>query len=130
MQNMNWFHALKKPFLAPPDWIFAPIWSILYVMIVLSLVFFLKTGGLKFKILPIFFFIIQIILNFSWTNIFFGMQKIGTALIIIVFLWIFLLLTITTFYKHSKISAWLLVPYFLWVSFATYLNFEYWRLNT
>ena len=130
MQNMNWFHSLKKPTFAPPDWIFTPVWTILYIMIFLSLVFFLKTGGTKHKIIPISFFIFQLILNFSWSGVFFGMQKIDLALIIIALLWITLLITIITFYKHSKLAAWLLVPYFLWVCFATYLNFEYWRLNT
>lgn len=130
MQNMNWFHSLKKPALAPPDWLFAPVWAILYIMIFLSLVFFLKTGGIKHQIIPIIFFIVQLLLNFSWSGVFFGMQKIGLALIIIVLLWITLLITIITFYKHSKLAACLLVPYFLWVSFATYLNFEYWRLNS
>lgn len=129
MQNMNWFHTLKKPVFSPPDWVFAPVWTILYVMIFLSIVFFLKTGGIKQKIIPLFFFIFQLLLNFSWSGVFFGMQKIGFALCIIVLLWVSLLITILLFYKHSKVSAWLLVPYFLWVCFATYLNFEYWRLN-
>lgn len=129
MKNMNWFHSLKKPELAPPDWIFTPVWTVLYVMIFLALVFFLKTGGIKYKKVPIVFFIIQLLLNFSWSSVFFGLQKIDLALLIIILLWISLLITIFMFYKHSKFAAWLLVPYFLWVSFATYLNFEYWRLN-
>ena len=129
MQNMNWFHTLKKPVFSPPDWVFAPVWTSLSVMIFLSIVFFLKTGGIKQKIIPLFFFIFQLLLNFSWSGVFFGMQKIGFALCIIVLLWVSLLITILLFYKHSKVSAWLLVPYFLWVCFATYLNFEYWRLN-
>ena len=129
MKNMNWFHSLKKPEFAPPDWIFGPVWSVLYVMIFLSLIFFLRTGGLRYKILPITFFIIQLLLNFSWSYVFFNLQRIDWALIIIALLWITLLITIIMFYKYSKIAAWLLVPYFLWVSFASYLNFGYWRLN-
>ena len=129
MKNMNWFHSLKKPEFAPPDWIFGPVWSVLYVMIFLSLIFFLRTGGLRYKILPITFFIIQLLLNFSWSYVFFNLQRIDWSLIIIALLWITLLITIIMFYKYSKIAAWLLVPYFLWVSFASYLNFGYWRLN-
>ena len=129
MKNMNWFHSLKKPEFAPPDWVFGPVWSVLYVMIFLSLIFFLRTGGLRYKILPITFFIIQLLLNFSWSYVFFNLQRIDWALIIIALLWITLLITIIMFYKYSKIAAWLLVPYFLWVSFASYLNFDYWRLN-
>ncbi len=130
MKNMNWFHSLKKPEFTPPDWIFGPVWSVLYVMIFLSLIFFLRTGGLRYKILPITFFIIQLLLNFSWSYVFFNLQRIDWALIIIALLWITLLITIIMFYKYSKIAAWLLVPYFLWVSFASYLNFDYWRLNS
>ena len=129
MQNLNWFHTLKKPLFAPPDWMFAPVWAILYIMIFLSLIIFLRTGSLKYKKLPILFFLIQLLLNFSWSSIFFGMQRIDIALVIILLLWIFLLITIFMFYKSSKAAAWLLIPYFLWVSFATYLNYGYWRLN-
>ena len=131
MQNMNWFHSLKKPFLAPPDWVFTPVWTILYIMIFLSLVFFLKTNGnFRYKFLPIGFFIIQMILNFVWSYVFFSMQLINLAFIIVILLWLTLLITIVMFFKHSKTSAWLLVPYFLWVSFATYLNYGYLRLNS
>lgn len=131
MQNMNWFHSLKKPFLAPPDWIFTPIWAILYFMIFLSLVFFLKTNGnLRYKFLPIIFFTTQMILNFAWSYVFFSIQRIDLAFIVIILLWVTLLITIAMFFKQSRISAYLLVPYFLWVSFATYLNYGYLRLNS
>ena len=129
MKNMDWFHSLIKPELAPPDWVFAPVWSVLYVMIFLSLIFFLKNGGFRYKLRALSFFVIQLMLNLAWSPVFFGMQKIDLALIVIALLWVTLLITILAFYRYSKFAAWLLVPYFLWVSFATYLNYEYWRLN-
>ena len=129
MKNMDWFHSLIKPELAPPDWFFAPVWSVLYVMIFLSLIFFLKNGGFRYKLRALSFFVIQLMLNLAWSPVFFGMQKIDLALIVIALLWVTLLITILAFSRYSKFAAWLLVPYFLWVSFATYLNYEYWRLN-
>lgn len=129
MKNMIWYNNLNKPLLNPPAEIFAPVWTVLYIMIFISLFLFLKGGMNKSKILPLIFFIIQLILNFSWSGVFFGLKNINAALIIIAFMWLFILLTVLTFKKHSKAASWMLVPYLLWVSFAFYLNFEYTRLN-
>lgn len=132
LQNLNWYNTLTKPFLTPPSWVFAPAWTILYVMIFTSLVLFLKVGGLgslSQKVLPLTFFTLQMVLNFSWSPIFFGMHKIKLAFVVICFMWLLILATIITFYPHSKPASILLIPYFLWVSFATYLNFELMELN-
>ena len=129
MQNIKWFNSLNKPFLNPPSEIFMPVWIFLYITIGLSLIFFLKDGFNKSKIIPSIFFSTQMLLNFIWSPIFFGMQNIRLGMIIIAFMWLFILLTIINFYKHNKTSAFLLIPYFLWVSFACYLNFEFLRLN-
>ena len=129
MQNMEWYDNLNKPLLNPPSEIFMPVWIFLYITIGLSLIFFLKDGFNKSKIIPSIFFSTQMLLNFIWSPIFFGMQNIRLGMIIIAFMWLFILLTIVSFYKHNKISAFLLIPYFLWVSFACYLNFEFLILN-
>lgn len=132
LQNLNWYNTLTKPLLTPPSWVFAPAWTILYVMIFTSLVLFLKVGGLgslNQKVLPLTFFTLQMMLNFSWSPIFFGMHKIKLAFVVICLMWVLILATIITFYQHSKPASILLIPYFLWVSFATYLNFELMRLN-
>ncbi len=129
MKNMEWFHSLNKPFLSPPDWLFMPVWTVLYIMIILSFIFFIRGGMNKSKRLPLAFFITQLVLNFAWTPVFFWMQNISLALIIIIFMWIFLLLTVIFFFRHSKIATVLLVPYLIWVSFAFYLNFSYFVLN-
>lgn len=129
MKNMDWYHSLKKPKLSPPDEIFAPVWTVLYLMIAASLVVFLQSVDLKANFWPFMLFLLQLALNFSWSGVFFGMKKIAFALQIIIVMWVVLLLTIITFYMYSKTAAWLLVPYFVWISFAIYLNFEIWRLN-
>ncbi len=128
MFNSDWYNNLNKPFLAPPDSIFMPVWSILYVMIIISLILYLK-NGLKNKAKGLIFFIIQMLLNFSWTFIFFAMRNIMAALFIIIIMWIFIALTVAEFSKHSKPAAILLLPYIIWVSFAFYLNFGYLVLN-
>ena len=129
MKNMQWFNSLNKPFLSPPDWLFAPVWTILYILIAISFILFIRGGNIKQKRIPLIFFIVQLILNFMWTPVFFGMKNISLALAIIIFLWIFLLLTIILFFKHSKLASLLLIPYLIWVSFAFYLNLGYFVLN-
>ena len=129
MENMSWYSTLNKPFLIPPSYIFTPVWIFLYTLILISLILFLKGGYTKEKRLPLIFFSIQMILNLVWSPVFFGMQNIFAALIVIVLMWIFILLTIITFFKHSKLAAILLIPYLIWVSFAFYLNFGFYVLN-
>lgn len=132
MKNIDWYHSLKQPPLSPPDWIFAPVWSVLYILMALSLIIFLKdgNGSLKRKTLPLLLFILQLILNFSWTPLFFSFQKIGVALIVCFLLWLSILGVIKTFFSYSRISAILLLPYLLWTTFALYLNLELWLLNS
>lgn len=129
MQNIDWYNTLNKPFLNPPEWIFAPVWTILYIMIIASFVFFIKGKYSKGKTIPLIFFTIQMFLNIIWSGIFFGAENIKTALIILLLMWIFIILTIGTFYKYSKVAAILLIPYFLWCSFALYLNTAFYMLN-
>ena len=126
---MEWFDSLNKPFLNPPEWIYTPVWIILYILIAISFLLFLKGGITKEKRLPLIFFIIQLILNWLWVPVFFGMQNILGAFIILIFMYIFLWLTIITFFKHSKLASFLLLPYMFWISFAAYLNFGYLVLN-
>lgn len=126
---MNWFHALNKPLFAPPDYIFTPVWVVLYIFIFISFILFLKTGNIQNKKFALTVFIIQMLLNFAWAPSFFYMQNIWFAFVIIILMWIFIALNIFLFFKYSKIAAFLLIPYFLWVSFAAYLNFGYMILN-
>ena len=128
MFNSIWYENLTRPVLSPPKWLFAPVWGILYLTIFISFIlYFLKKDKNKRK--GCIYFSIQIILNFLWTPAFFGMKNILLALIIIILLDIFLILTIKNFYPTSKIASLLLIPYLIWTIFATYLNFSYFILN-
>lgn len=129
MQNMEWYHSLNQPAIHPPDWVFAPVWSVLYIMMFLSLFLFLESDKTADKSAQLALFVIQLLLNLSWSPVFFGIKNIEAALIILIMLWIFIAVVIVMFYKHSKISAILLIPYFLWTTFALYLNWQIFRLN-
>lgn len=119
----TWYATLQKPWFAPPNWIFAPVWTILYILMGLS-VYLIWIQGLHKKRVKnaIFYFLIQLTLNFIWSPIFFGLQSPLLALLVIIAMWSTIVLTISTFYPLSKLAAYLLVPYVLWVSFASLLN--------
>lgn len=129
MYNSEWFNNLNKPLLNPPSSVFTPAWIILYCLMALSLTFFIITKSEYNKTKGYVFFSLQLFLNLIWSPVFFLMQNIGFALFIIVLLDIFVILTVKEFFKVSKISAFLLFPYLLWILFATYLNGAYFYLN-
>jgi translocator protein len=126
----TWYLTLNKPFFNPPNWLFGPVWTILYLMMGVSL-YIIWDKGINNKIskIAISLFFIQLTLNVLWSIIFFGLKSPLFALIEIIFLLIFILLTIIYFYKISKFASYLLVPYLMWVSFATILNFAIYYLN-
>jgi len=125
----TWYATLKKPFFTPPDWIFSPVWISLFILMGIALFFvWRRTDHPRFKIAFIFFFI-QLILNILWSIVFFGLKSPLLGLLDIILLWIAILLTIQHFSKVSKFAGVLLLPYLVWVSFATLLNFSLWILN-
>jgi tryptophan-rich sensory protein len=125
----DWYERLAKPSWRPPNWLFGPVWAILYGMIAVSgwLVWTSAEGDRL--VVPITIFGVQLVLNFLWSAIFFGMHRLGLALIEMGVLWLAILANIFAFYLISPSAAYLLVPYLLWVSFAFVLNFAVWRLN-
>lgn len=139
----GWYANLAKPDLSPPNWVFAPVWTTLFVLMGIAAFLIwreydtLTPSGVEglgirrksqIKIaLGIFFG--QLVLNTLWSIIFFGMRSPGAAFIEIIFLWIAILATIIAFSKISRVGAWLLLPYILWVSFAAYLNYMILILN-
>lgn len=129
MYNSDWYNSLNTPMFMPPNWIFAPVWIILYLMIFASFWIFLKAKSPIKKSLAIIFFIVQLLLNFIWSTVFFTRTDIQGALVIVIFMWLFIAFTIIEFYRISKLSAYLLIPYLLWVSFALYLNTSFYILN-
>lgn len=124
----TWYAALNKPFFSPLNYVFAPVWTTLYILMGISL-YFLWTAKKKGKDKAIKLFLIQLVLNFSWSIIFFGWHNPQLALLEIIALWIFIMLTILQSYSISKISAYLLYPYIVWVSFASVLNLFIAMLN-
>lgn len=125
----TWYASLNKPSFNPPNWLFGPVWTTLYLLMGISAYLVWKQPVSKERNKALQLFILQFILNFCWSFIFFGMHATGWALIEMIALWILILLTILHFAKHSKLAAWLLVPYISWVSFALLLNAAIWRLN-
>ena len=149
----DWLNNLNKPSFNPPNWIFAPVWSILFLLMGISFYivwnknweieneitkvnkkpwnFFseklLNGKWKKINIIAIFF--IQLFLNVCWTIIFFGMHSPSVAFFELLMLWFAILFTIINFYRVSKLAAYLLLPYILWVSFAGVLNYFLWILN-
>jgi tryptophan-rich sensory protein len=129
----GWYATLTKPTLAPPNWVFGPVWTILFALMGIALYLVLSKRTTTQKTLwctGIIFFGIQLILNVLWSALFFGTQNPFLAFIELIVLWIVILATTIFFYKISKPSAWLLVPYLLWVAFAGYLNISIWHLNS
>ncbi len=126
----SWYARIIKPALNPPAWVFGPVWTALFVLMGIA-AFLVWKKGLDRKDVKIALgiFVAQLALNTLWSIIFFSLHSPGGALFEIVFLWLAILTTIVAFYKISKPAAWLLVPYILWVSFASYLNFTIWWLN-
>lgn len=129
MKNYQWYLLLKKPTYNPPSWIFAPVWTLLYILIFLAFLVFLRNCNFHPKPMPIIIFSVQIGLNLSWSPVFFGAKNIKGAFLIVCLLWVFILLNMYVFGKISLFSALLLIPYFLWVSFASVLNYQLMKLN-
>lgn len=125
----TWYNTLNKPAFTPPSEAFSIVWPILYVLIFISFIIMLRNNSNRSKVLAIILFVIQLILNFSWSPVFFYFHNIELAFYIIIALLIFIIWMIVVFYKISKLSAILLVPYLLWVIFATILNYNFMILN-
>lgn len=124
----GWYVNISKPSFNPPNWIFGPVWTALYIM--MGIAFFLVwKSNVPVKEKAYLLFGLQLILNFFWSILFFSMHALGVALIEIILMWVCILLTIVSFYPISKPAAYLLIPYLLWVSFASVLNFSIWKLN-
>jgi tryptophan-rich sensory protein len=126
----SWYATLVKPSFSPPNYLFGPVWTILYIMMGISL-YIIWNKGIKNKNVKaaLYIFGIQLILNTIWSPVFFGAHALFLALIIIIALWFYIVKTIKAFAKIDKLASYLLYPYLAWVSFASILNFSVWFLN-
>jgi tryptophan-rich sensory protein len=119
--NSEWYKSLKKSKLTPPGWVISSVWAILYVMIIASGIIFLKNGGSVYSA-GFFYYCVTWILNLSWSPIFFKYENLDLSFVVIVGMLVFITLNIWEFYNVSRLATYLLIPYMVWVSFATYLN--------
>jgi len=150
----SWYFFLEKPFFSPPNWVFAPVWTVLFLLMGISLYLVwaknwaskvpvdrperkswnpvsakLWTGSWKEEN-AVAIFVLQLVLNILWSVIFFGLKSPGLAFFEILMLWFAILYTIINFYRISKSASFLLLPYILWVTFAAVLNLAVWMLNS
>ena len=124
-----WYASLNRPSFSPPNWVFGPVWTTLYVLLGISFFLIWKENPTRERNLAIKVFSIQMLLNFVWSFLFFYFNLIGAALIEIILLWISIAAMIYLFYKIKPVAAYMNIPYLLWVSFATILNAGYYFLN-
>lgn len=124
----GWYQGIEKPSWNPPNWIFGPVWTTLYVMMAVAAWRIWKKQGWNNRGLALFG--LQLVLNLAWSWIFFRLHQPGWAAVEIVLLWLAIAATIRVFLRHDSIAGWLLAPYLAWVSFATALNVTIWRLNS
>jgi len=124
----GWYTALNKPSFNPPNYLFGPVWTVLYLLMGVSL-FLVLEAKINSKRNALVFFFVQLTLNFFWSIIFFKEHQVALALADIAALWFCILMTIVTFYKISRVAGLLQIPYLLWVSFATLLNASIFYLN-
>jgi translocator protein len=122
-----WYASLSKPSWTPPNWLFGPVWTILYVAMAIAAWRVWQKVGLT--AVPMQLFVLQLLLNVGWSAVFFRLRSPGLAFAEIVMLWLAILATSIGFWKVVPAAGWLLLPYLIWVSYATALNFSIWRLN-
>jgi translocator protein len=135
----TWYAALAKPSFNPPNQIFGPVWTLLYTLMAIAawLVWRLAdvpfrrgvAGVLSIRRLALFWFFVQLALNFLWCFVFFGHHRIGLSVVEIVFLWLAVAGTTVVFFRLSRPAGWIFMPYLVWVTFAAVLNLAIWRLN-
>jgi tryptophan-rich sensory protein len=126
----TWYANLEKPFFTPPNWLFAPAWTLLYILMGIAAFLVWRKGlenrGVRIALIV---FLIQLVLNALWSVVFFGLESPLYGLVVIAVLWIAILVTVIKFFRISRVASVLMWPYLLWVTFAAVLNASIWLLN-
>jgi translocator protein len=125
----GWYASLNRPAFSPPNWVFAPVWTALYLLMGISLYLIWQLPPSKARNRALLVFGLQLLLNFAWSFLFFYFKQMGLALVNIVLLWLCIVAMIVLFRRLKPWAAWLNIPYLLWVTFATVLNAAYCYLN-
>ncbi len=128
-EENGWYQTLIKPDVQPPGWAFGVVWPTLYFLIGLAFAMVLHARGARSRGLAIGLFVTQFLVNLSWSPVFFGQHKVTTAFYIILVMIVLGIATTVAFAQVRKAAAWLMVPYLIWISFASILNFQIDRLN-
>jgi len=127
--DRSWYDGINKPSFTPPGGVIGSVWTLLFTLMGISLYLVWTSPSSNIKIMALTFFVIQFIFNVAWSYLFFGLNKPLWAFIEILVLLVFIIITTFYFFKVNKLSGYLLIPYILWVSFASFLNYSIWRLN-
>lgn len=126
----TWYAGLVRPAIAPPNWIFGPVWTTLYVLMGIAAWLVYQAGIDKLEVrMALAVYVLQLALNALWSYLFFGLHDLGLAFFELLALWLMIALTIGLFYRINPMAAYLLIPYIAWVSFAGYLNWSFWAIN-
>ena len=125
----TWYRTLARPSIAPPNWVFGPVWTLLYALMAIAAWRVSLAPSSPWRTAALTLFLTQLVLNFAWSLIFFRLHRIDWALLEVIVLWASILFTTVAFARVSSMAGWLMVPYIAWVSFAGVLNAAFWRLN-
>jgi tryptophan-rich sensory protein len=125
----TWYRALVHPSFAPPNWLFGPVWTLLYALMAFAAWRITQAPASPLRTWGLALFLVQLALNLAWSWIFFRQHAIGVAVAEIVLLWVAIAATTLVFARISPFAAGLMAPYLAWVAFAALLNAAYWRLN-
>jgi translocator protein len=123
----EWYAGLTRPAFAPPNWVFGPVWTALYLMIAVAGWLVWRRAGWRSR--PVALWLVQMALNALWTPLFFGLNWMGLAALEMALLWIAIVACVVSFRPVSPAASWLMLPYLAWVSFALVLNIALWWLN-
>ena len=129
IQAQSFYGQLAQPAWAPPPWVFGPVWTVLYALMAIAAWLVWRVGGFRAQRLALSVFLVQLALNALWSWIFFAWQLGAWAFVDIVVLWVLILVTLVLFWRVRPVAGALLVPYLLWVGFASALNYTLWQLN-
>lgn len=125
----EWYEGLARPAWNPPNSIFAPVWTVLYLLMAVAAFLVWRRHGAAGTRFPLALFVLQLALNAAWSWLFFGLHRPDLAFVDIVVLWVAILATLISFWKLDRFAGVLLIPYLVWVSFAAVLNWTIWRMN-
>jgi tryptophan-rich sensory protein len=124
-----WYRTLVRPAIAPPNWVFAPVWSTLYLLMAVAAWLVAQSAASPLRTGALALFLLQLALNLGWSWIFFRQHLLGWALVEVVAMWAAIGVTTLVFARLAPWAGWIMVPYWAWVSFATLLNAAFWRAN-